>query len=548
MDVRGGLPGSPRTSRFNDTENVSAPPIVELTGIRKAYPGVLANDDVSLALRGGEVHCLLGENGAGKSTLIGILSGLVRPDAGTITIDGHETVIDSPRAAIEHGIGTVYQHSTLIPALTVLENLILGDTRHVRLDVSGARRRLRELADLLGIEIDGDTSAAELSLGAQQQVEIVKALWRGSRVLILDEPTSMLTPQAFAELEKVLSRLKEQGQAIVFITHKLHEAISLGDRITILRQGRLAGAIDAQQLASLPPEELRATIIRIMFGEAARAVADVAELQEELVEREEASASAEEEIVLELDGVSVPAQGAEMGIEDLSLALRLGETLGVAGVDGNGQRALAEVVAGQRSPASGDVRLYGAPITRLPVSARQKLGLRYVTDDRLGEGVVQSLAVGLNLFLKRIGERPFWRHGRLQRSVIEQRAEALVKEFDVRTPSVNARAGTLSGGNVQKVVLARELSFEPRVVVFHKPTYGLDVRTTSTVRDLIQRLSRDGGAALVISTDLDELLEICDRIAVLSRGRIVGTIENGPGAAEQVGELMVGETITADAA
>jgi general nucleoside transport system ATP-binding protein len=548
VDVRGGLPGSPRTSCFDDTETVNASPIVELTGIRKSYPGVLANDDVSLALRGGEVHCLLGENGAGKSTLIGILSGIVRPDAGTITIDGRETVIDSPRTAIEHGIGTVYQHSTLIPALTVLENLILGDTRHLRLDVGGARRRLRELADLLGIAIDGGTSAAELSLGAQQQVEIVKALWRGSRVLILDEPTSMLTPQAFAELEKVLSRLKEQGHAIVFITHKLHEAISLGDLITILRHGRVAGAIDAQQLASLPSDELRPTIIRIMFGEAARVVADVAELQEELVEREEASAPLEEEIVLELDAVSAPAQGAEMGIDDLSLALRLGETLGVAGVDGNGQRALAEVVAGQRSPASGEVRLYGAPVSRLSVSARQKLGLRYVTDDRLGEGVVQSLAVGLNLFLKRIGERPFWRHGRLQRSVIEQRADALVKEFDVRTPSVNTRAGTLSGGNVQKVVLARELSFEPRVVVFHKPTYGLDVRTTSTVRGLIQRLSRGGGAALVISTDLDELLEICDRIAVLSHGRIVGTIENGPGAAEQVGELMVGESIVVDAA
>jgi general nucleoside transport system ATP-binding protein len=527
---------------------VNASPIVELTGIRKAYPGVLANDDVSLSLRGGEVHCLLGENGAGKSTLIGILSGLVPPDAGTIAIDGRETVIDSPRTAIEHGIGTVYQHSTLIPALTVLENMILGDTRRLRLDFAGARQRLAELADMLGIAIDADTSAAELSLGAQQQVEIVKALWRGSRVLILDEPTSMLTPQAFAELEKVLSRLKEQGHAIVFITHKLHEAISMGDRITILRNGRVAGAIDPQQLASLPPEELRPTIVRIMFGEAARAVADVAELQEELVEREETSAPVEEEIVLELDAVSAQPQGAEMGVEDVSLALRAGEILGVAGVDGNGQRALAEVIAGQRSPAAGEVRLYGAPVTRLSVSARQKLGLRYVTDDRLGEGVVRSLPVGLNLFLKRIGERPFWRHGRLQRGVIDRRAEILVKEFDVRTPSVNARVATLSGGNVQKVVLARELSFEPRVVVFHKPTYGLDVRTTSTVRGLIQQLTRDGGAALVISTDLDELLEICDRIAVLSRGRIVGTVENGPGAAEQVGELMVGEPVVVDAA
>jgi len=520
-------------------------PLVELSGIRKAYPGVLANDDVSLELRAGEVHCLLGENGAGKSTLIGILSGLVRPDAGTIRIDGRETTIDSPRTALEHGIGTVYQHSTLIPALSVLENLMLGDTRHLRLDVDGARRRLRELAGVLGVEVDPDARAADLALGSQQQVEIVKALWRGSRVLILDEPTSMLTPQAFAELEKVLGRLEEQGQAIVFITHKLHEALSLGDRITILRHGRVAGALDERQLRDGSAEEVRATIVRIMFGEAARSVADVAELQDELVERSRAGLPrAERETVLELEDVSVPAQGAEMGIADVSLALGLGEILGVAGIDGNGQRALAEAISGQRQAAAGEIRLFGAPISRFPVAARQKLGLRYVTDDRLGEGVVQSLSVALNLFLKRIGQRPFWRLGRVQRGVVEKRAGELVREYDVRTPSVRTRAGTLSGGNVQKVVLARELSFEPKVVVFHKPTYGLDVRTTSTVRDLIRRLARGGGAALVISTDLDELLEICDRIAVLSRGRLVGTVENGPGAAEEVGRLMVGDPVS----
>ena len=282
-------------------------------------------------------------------------------------------------------------------------------------------------------------------------------------------------------------------------------------------------------------------------GEAARSVGDVAELQEELVEREQAHVAATE-TVLELEDVSAAGQGSELGIADVSLALHLGEILGVAGVDGNGQRALAEVVAGQRGLSAGSIRLYGAPISRLSVSARQKLGLRYVTDDRLGEGIVQSLSVGLNLFLKRIGQRPFWRHGRVQRAAVEKTAGLLVKEFDVRTPGVATRAGTLSGGNVQKVVLARELSFEPKVVVFHKPTYGLDVRTTSSVRKLIRQLARGGGAALVISTDLDELLEICDRIAVLSRGRLVGTIENGPGAAEEVGRLMVGEQVAEAAA
>ena len=529
------------TSTVNEQNDTGAP-IVELVGITKSFPGVLANDDVDLTLRRSEVHCLLGENGAGKSTLIGILSGLIRPDAGTIRIEGAETAISSPRRALELGIGTVHQHSTLIPALSVLENLMLGDSRGVRLDRAAARRRLAELAAQLGVEIDPGTRAADLSLGHQQQVEIVKALWRGSRVLILDEPTSMLTPQGVAELAKVLAQLKAQGQAVIFITHKLHEALSLGDEISILRQGRLVGTMHREALRSKSHEELRAEIVRIMFGEEARAVADLAELQEELdnVEGTARLVAAEAETVLELQGVSSPAEGSELGVEDVSLGLREGEILGVAGVDGNGQRALAEVIAGQRRVSAGDILLYGGPVTRMNVAARQKLGLRYVTDDRLGEGIVGTLPVGLNLFLKRVGERPYWRHGRIQRAVVDGRAAELVREFDVRTPSVTTRAATLSGGNIQKVLLARELSFQPKVVVFHKPTYGLDVRTTATVRDLIRKLADDGGAGLVISTDLDELLEICDRIAVLSRGRLVGVVPNGPGAAEHVGELMVG--------
>lgn len=514
-------------------------PVIELTGISKAYPGVQANHDVSLTLRAGEVHCLLGENGAGKSTLIGILSGLVRPDEGRIKIDGAEVSIDSPRTALELGIGTVYQHSTLIPAMTVLENLMLGDTRQLRLDAAGARQRLQEFATRLGVEVDPEAKAADLALGAQQQVEIIKALWRGSRVLILDEPTSMLTPQAFADLEQVLGRLKEEGQAIVFITHKLHEALSLGDRISVLRHGRLVGSINRRELASTPHEELRELLLRTMFGEETRSLSDVAELHEELPERERRT-HVENEPMLELRSVSAAGVGAEMGIDDVSFMLALGEILGVAGIDGNGQRALAEVIAGQRPAGAGQILLYDAEITRLTVAARQKLGLRYVTDDRLGEGIVSPLPVSLNLFLKRIGQQPFWRRGRIQRSVIDRRAEELVSDFDVRTPSVSTRAGTLSGGNIQKVILARELSFAPKVVVFHKPTYGLDVRTTSVVRTMISQLARDGGAALVISTDLDELLEICDRIAVLSRGRLVGALDNGPGAAQRIGELMVG--------
>ncbi|MEO9173933.1 MAG: ABC transporter ATP-binding protein [Gaiellales bacterium] len=514
-------------------------PFVELRGITKSYPGVVANDDVSLDLYRGEVHCLLGENGAGKSTLISILSGIVKPDEGTIRIEGEPVELSSPRVALQHGVGTVYQHSTLIPALTVLENLMLGNTRALRLDAAGARRRLVELGATLGVEVDPDSITSDLSLGSQQQVEIVNALWRGSRLLILDEPTSMLTPQGFAELGKVITRLKAEGLAVVFITHKLHEALALGDRVSILRQGRVVGSLDPARMQSSSPDELRDEIIQIMFGEEAQQLSDAPELQEALPERA-ARTTLRNEVVLELDRVSAAGVGSELGIDEVSLKLRQGEVLGVAGVDGNGQRALAEAIAGQRPLSAGQVELFGAPINRLNVAQRQKLGLRYVTDDRLGEGIVRSMSVDINLFLKRIGQAPFWRFGRIQRAEVERTATDLVREFDVRTPSLKTRSATLSGGNIQKLLLARELSFEPKVVIFNKPTYGLDLKTTHAVRDTIRTLTGSGVAALVISTDLDELIETCDEIAVISRGRLIGLIDNAPGAAERIGALMVG--------
>jgi simple sugar transport system ATP-binding protein len=535
------------TNRHSEAPTAGTPafaggrPFVELRGITKTYPGVIANDDVSLDLYRGEVHCLLGENGAGKSTLISILSGIVTPDAGTIRIEGEPVELSSPRDALQYGVGTVYQHSTLIPALTVLENLMLGNDRKLRLDEAGARARLADLGATLGVAVDPNTVTSDLSLGAQQQVEIVNALWRGSRLLILDEPTSMLTPQGFAELEKVITRLKANGLAVVFITHKLHEALALGDRVSILRQGRVVGSLEPERMRSTSHDQLRDEIIQIMFGEEAREVSDVAELQDQLVERDAPRAAAlRNEVVLELEHVSAAGVGSELGIEDVSLQVRQGEVLGIAGVDGNGQRALAEAVAGQRATSAGDVRLFGASINRLNVAQRQKLGLRYVTDDRIGEGIVRTMPVDINLFLKRVGQRPFWRFGRIQRAEVERTATDLVREFDVRTPSLKTRAATLSGGNIQKLLLARELSFDPRVVVFHKPTYGLDLKTTHAVRDAIRELTQAGATALVISTDLDELLEICDEIAVISRGRLVGLIDNAPGAAEQIGALMVG--------
>jgi ABC-type uncharacterized transport system ATPase subunit len=514
-------------------------PAVELVGITKAFPGVLANDDISLSVRRAEVHCLLGENGAGKSTLMSILAGMVRPDHGRIRVDGREVEISSPRRALELGIGMVYQHTTLVPTLTVLENLMLGAADGVRLRPSRARERLQELAGALGVDVDPNAVTGALSLGQHQQIEIVKALWRGSKVLILDEPTSMLTPQGVEELANVLRRLKTEGLAVVFITHKLHEAISMADRVSVLRQGRLVGTIEPDELLASSPEVLQDRIVGLMFRGPTDEAAEVAELHER-VEGRHRRRALPPELQLELENVDVEPHAGEIGLYGVSLGVRPGEIMGVAGVDGNGQRELAEAIAGQQRIASGDIRFGELSIKRLKVSQREKLGLRYVTDDRLGEGTVSAMPIGLNLVLKRIGQPPYWRRGRIRTAAIESTARAMIDEFEIKARGPSTRVGTLSGGNTQKVVVARELSLGPKLVVYNKPTYGLDIKTTQAVRERIRAQADEGVTSIVISTDLEELLDLCDRIAVLSRGRLTGLVENGPGAAQQVAELMVG--------
>lgn len=520
----------------------TATPAVELIEITKAFPGVVANDRISLAAMPGEVLCLLGENGAGKSTLMSILSGIYRPDEGRILVDGHPVRIDSPRHGRDLGIGMVYQHLSLIPTLTVLENLMMGSNPGITLDREGAQHRLRELSRQLGVTVDPKARAGSLALGQQQQVEIIKALWKGSRVLILDEPTSMLTPQGIAELQEVLRGLKQAGLAIIFITHKLHEAVAIGDRVVILKQGRVVGRLDPGDLAAMTPDELRRRIVAVMFGATATAaVADIAELRPASGMTARARQMSSEPL-LELVHVSADAVRGECGLEDVNLEVRGGEIVGVAGVDGSGQRTLAEVIAGQSRQTAGSIRLGGAAIDDLSVSERQGLGLRYVTDDRLGEGVVSSYPLDLNLVLKRIGQPPFWRGGQVDRTEIRRSAVESIRIFDIRTPSSDTRIGKLSGGNIQKALLARELAFDPRVVVFNKPTHGLDVRTIVAVRERIRALAHDGVAIVVISNDLDELVDLSDRVAVLDAGHISGVVPAGPGAEERIGELIVGIT------
>jgi len=511
----------------------AAEPIVVLRDITKRFPGVVANDAVSLAVYPGEVHALLGENGAGKSTLISILSGMQRPDAGTIAVRGREMRIASPRTALDLGIGTVYQHPTLVPTLTVLENLMLGASWRAPMNRAATRARLHEIAALLGIDLPEDAPLGSLSLGQQQLVEIVKALWRGESVLILDEATSMLTPQGVEDLGRVIGRLRDAGIAVLFITHKLHEAVRFGDRVSVLRLGRKVGELPPEALAGLAPQEAIDHIVDLMFG----AAADGAVPERSRAGRAGAPG---ERVVIEVADLRPSGGPAAAGEAGVSFQVREGEIFGIAGVDGNGQKQLAEAIAGQRAADSGRIVLDGEPIEGMSVRQRQHAGLRYVTDDRLGEGTVSAFPVGINLLLKRIGDAPFWRHGVIRGAEVERHARALIAEHDVRVPGPGTPLGHLSGGNVQKALLARELDDQPMAVIYNKPTYGLDLNNIRRARQAICERADQGVATILISTDLDEILELADRIGVMLDGRMVGIVENDGDAARRVGELMIG--------
>jgi len=506
------------------------PPLVALEGVTKRFPGVVANDRISLSIRAGEVQALLGENGAGKSTLISLLAGMQQPDEGRILVEGRPVRLGSPREALRLGIGTVYQHSTLVPSLTVLENLILGAPWWRRLDRAGTRARLAEITAKLGVSLPENAVLGRLSLGEQQLVEIVKALWLGERLLILDEATSMLTPKGVEDLRAVVGRLREAGIAVLFITHKLSEALAFGDSISVLKAGRLVGGLSVAELRALGEQEALDCIVDMMFG--TRGEQPAAEAARRLGEAGPT--------ILEVEGLSVAAGPMEPQVREVGFQLHAGEILGIAGVDGNGQKQLAEALAGQRAATAGTIRLEGRPIQAAGVPARQRAGLRYVTDDRLGEGTIGAFPVSLNLLLKRIGTPPFWRGGVEQPEEIDRHARALIERHDVRTPGPATPIGRLSGGNIQKALLGRELDDRPKVVVYNKPTYGLDLSNIRLARAAIREQAAQGVATVLISTDLDEILELSDRIGVMLRGRLVGVVANDAEARRRIGELMIG--------
>ncbi len=496
------------------------PPALEMRGITKRYPGVLANDHIDLDVRPGEIHALLGENGAGKSTLMNILYGLATPDEGEILLDGQAVTIKGPSDAIDRGISMVHQHFMLVPVLSVAENIQLGDelTRAGFLDRGEANRRIRELGDRFGFEIDPDELVGRLSVGWQQRVEILKALFRDARILVLDEPTAVLTPQETKEIFAVLRRLADEGHSIIFISHKLYEVLEIADRITVIRRGRVVGS-------RVPAETNEEDLAQLMVGR------DV----ELVVDRGESHPAGP---VLAVADVSVKNDRGREIVHEVSFEVRAGEIFGIAGVAGNGQDELVEAITGLRRVSAGRVTLDGVDVTAEGIRELHERGLSFVPADRHRFGLVLSYPLTDNLILTDYYSRPYSRRLVRNDRAIRKRADEAIAQFDVRTPSATVTAGTLSGGNQQKIVVAREFGRELKLLVLDQPTRGLDVGSIEFIhRQTIKK--RDAGTAvLLVSAELDEVLELSDRVAVMFRGRIVEILDGPTADREHVGLLM----------
>jgi simple sugar transport system ATP-binding protein len=559
-----------RSSRV--TQNLGQPnhPIVEMRDISKRFGPVLANDRVSLDLWPGEIHAVLGENGAGKTTLMNVLAGMYQPDAGTIRIAGEEVHLDSPADALRRGIGTVYQHFTLVPNMSILENVALGAEGGMVVDLASAEARVTSMLADFGLEVSPRTEIRHLALGQRQRVEIIKALLRGSRVLLLDEPTSVLTPSEATSLLELLRRLREQGVAVVLITHKLGEALAVSDRVTILRGGRNVGDLGPDVISGADRESVRTRIVEQMFGGSPAAGAAIlgADHLPRVIPRNEESRVASHavsavprflagarndtnaakhargtsptNVLLSLRNISTLGDRGAPALQDLSLDLLRGEVFGIAGVDGNGQKELGEVIAGQRLVTAGHIVLDDKDITNRGVAAATRLGIGYVTDDRLHEGSVAESSVADNAALKSIGRKPLSNGIWLNRRAMEEHARRLIAEFDVKTPGPHTPIGMLSGGNIQKLLLARELALDPKVLICNKPTTGLDLRTAQFVIRSLRQQADAGKVVILIASELDELLEISDRIGVMYNGQLVAVMPRAEADPETLGHLMLG--------
>ncbi len=495
---------------------------VEMKGITKRFPGVLANYRVDFDVHSGEVHALLGENGAGKSTLMKVLYGMNAPDEGEIWIDGKPVTISSPTDAIALGIGMIHQHFMLAETLTVAENVALGlpSSRGPLTDLDRVSKRIKRLGEAYGLRVDPNAHIWQLAVGQKQRVEILKALYRGADLLILDEPTAVLTPQEVEEFFATLRQMTREGHSIIFISHKLHEVLAISDRVTVLRDGR---RVDGCSIEGCTKESLA----QMMVG---REVT----MRPYRVELEPGDARL---VLKNLHALSDRGTPALRGID---LDFRSGEILGLAGVSGNGQRELAEVITGLRPLSEGQVYLDGAEVTKVPPGAHTELGMAYIPEERMKDGMIQSFSVAENMVLRDYNKPPFSKRGILFLRVIAQYADKLIKSFQVKTPSRDTPARSLSGGNLQKVVLARELSRQPRVLIAAQPTRGVDIGATEYVHAQLMEQRQKGTAILLISEDLDEVMALSDRIAVIYEGQIMGIVDSKVAAPGQLGLLMAG--------
>ena len=495
---------------------------LEMRGISKRFPGVLANDHVDFDVKSGEVHALLGENGAGKSTLMKILYGMYHPDEGEILLNGTPVKISSPTDSINLGIGMIHQHFMLVPTLTVAENVALGlpSSRGALTDLDRVSKRILELADIYGLKLDPSAYIWQLSVGQQQRVEIIKALYRGAALLILDEPTAVLTPQEVDELFVIMRQMVKDGHALIFISHKLHEVVEFSNRVTVLRDGRKIGTRPTT-------ETTKQDLANWMVGREVGFAPDRGNIEIG-------------EVRLKLDQVACGSDRSTPGLRGVSLEVHSGEILGIAGVSGNGQRELAETITGLRKVTGGNIFLEGEDITSLTPGKITDRMLSYIPEERMRDGMIKNFSVAENMILREHHKQPFSRSGFLNLREIASQSDELIKKFRVKTPSRDTLAKNLSGGNIQKVVLAREISRSPRAILAAQPTRGLDIGATEYVREQLLEQRRKGVAVVLISEDLDEILALSDRIAVIYEGQIMDIVPRENATPEKLGLLMAG--------
>jgi simple sugar transport system ATP-binding protein len=499
------------------------PPLLELRGITKRFPGVLANDSIELELNEGEILALLGENGAGKTTLMNVLYGLYTPDEGEILIRGEKIDIQGPHDAIDKGIGMVHQHFMLVPVFTVTENVMLGVEsvkNGVFLDRNAASQRIEEISAQFGLEVDPQIMVEDLSVGAQQRVEIIKVLYREAEILIFDEPTAVLTPQEVEDLFKVFHSLVDQGKSLIFITHKLNEVLEIADRIMVLRNGAVAGS-------TTPEEATRASLANMMVG------------REVLLEVEKEPPQFGE-VVLDVEDLHVRDDRDLVAVDGVSFEVKAGEILGVAGVQGNGQTELVEALTGLREVESGNIKINGSETSNFSPREVTELGSAHVPEDRQRDGLVLSFSVADNLVMNTYYQPPFARGINLRQDEIDKAAAERVKAFDIRTPSIHVPVSNLSGGNQQKVIVAREFSRPIKLLIASQPTRGLDVGSIEYIHAQLIKKRNDGVAVLLVSPELDEVMSLSDRVAVMFDGKFISTLSGEEVTRERCGLLMAG--------